>query len=218
MDNQETHEMTDKAVRYELYAEDCLDAMGRMSDASIDMTFTSPPFKDDDVPGDYWTLYAAWMSEIMRVTSKVAIIINSATRLNRIAVDWPPKRTMVWGKGISQYSWRWNPIFVYQISDSYKVNKYIWCDCFGVEAITGKWKVHKYQDPELLYATIIDMFKDCKTVFDPFMGSGTTGVVSLKADRYFIGCEMDMVNYLIARESISSTLSAGQSVSQLAFS
>jgi len=187
---------------FTLHNDDCLTVMRSMQDKSVDMTFTSPPFKEEDVEGEYWELYHQWMTEILRITSKVAVIIHSATKLNHIIATYPPKRTMVWGKGISQYSWRWNPIFVYQISDDYKVNKYIWGDSFGVEAVTGKWKVHQYQDPELLYATIIKMFKDCEIVFDPFMGSGTTGKAALFAGRHFIGCEFDPQNYEIARQEI----------------
>jgi DNA modification methylase len=178
--------------------------MQGMKAGSVDMVFTSPPFKDDDVDGNYWEIYETWMSEILRVTAKVAIIINSATRLNRIITSWPPKRVIVWGKGISQYSWRWNPVFVYQISDNYKVNKYIWCDAFGIEAINGQWKVHAYQDPELLYQTIIGMFPECETVFDPFMGSCTAGLVSLRLGRYFIGCEKNEEYFSIASEAIQT--------------
>jgi hypothetical protein len=161
-----------------------------LADNSVDMTFTSPPFKDEDVDGNYWELYDLWMNEILRVTSKVAIIINSANRLNTIIQRWPPKRTMIWGKGISCYSWRWNPVLVYQISDNYKVNKYIWGDAFGVESVTGKWKVHKYQDPLLLYQTIIAMFKDCQTILDPFVGSGTTILAARNLGRSAIGIDL----------------------------
>jgi DNA modification methylase len=189
-------------VSYQLYLGDCLDYMRTMPDKSVDMVYTSPPFKDEDVVGEYWELYGQWMDEILRITSKVAIIINSANRLNKIISTWPPKRTMIWGKGVSQYSWRWNPIFVYQISDEYKVNKYIWCDTFGVESITGKWKVHKYQDPELLYETIIKMFEGCLSVLDPFEGSGTTALVCQRLGLQFIGCEIDPVSYEITEERI----------------
>lgn len=187
-----------------LHFGDCLEYMRReMYMRSIDMTFTSPPFKDEDVDGDYWKYYDAWMEEILHVTKKVAIIINSASRLNKIITKWPPKRTMVWGKGITCYAWRWNPIFVYQISDDYKVNKFIWSDAFGVQAVLGNWKVHKYQDPEVLYETIIKMFKGCNSVFDPFMGSGTTGVVCKKLGLDFIGCEMDSESFATAEKRIN---------------
>lgn len=178
---------------------DCLEYMKGMKDKSVDLIFTSPPFKEEDVKGDYWELYDLWMREFLRVTSKAVIIIHSATKLNTVISKYPPKRTMVWGKGISQYAWRWNPIFVYQISDEYKVHKYIWCDAFGVEAITGKWKVHKYQDPELLYETVIKMFKGCQTVFDPFAGSGTTERACEKLGLDFVGCEIDPERFAIAK-------------------
>lgn len=165
--------------------------MATCSANQFDITFTSPPFKDDDVEGEYWFVYNEWMKEIFRVTGKVVVIIHSATKLNTLISLYPPKRLLIWGKGISQYSYRFNPILVYQQSDDYKVNKFIWSDCFGVEAITGKWKVHKYQDPELLYETILKMFKGCKTVFDPFLGSGTTERVCQKLELDFTGCEID---------------------------
>ena len=145
------------------------------SDNSIDCIFTSPPFKDDDVEGDYCKFYDGIFKDCMRISSKVVIIIHSATKMNEIIVKYPPKRTLIWGKGVVKYSWRYNPIFVYQISDDYKVNKYIWSDVFGVEPIQGKNKSHVYQDPELLYYTILKMFTGIKTVLDPFAGSGTTG-------------------------------------------
>jgi DNA modification methylase len=175
----------------QLLVGDCLETLKTVADHSIDMTLTSPPFKEEDVEGDYWALYKLWMAEIMRVTAKVVCIIHSAIKLNRLISEYPPKRIMVWGKGYSQCAWRWNPILVYQISDEYKVNKFIWCDAFGVESITGKWKVHKYQDPELLYETIIKMFKGCNSVLDPFSGSGTTAAVCVKLGIDFIGCELN---------------------------
>jgi DNA modification methylase len=161
-----------------------------VADKSVDMVFTSPPFKDEDVIGDYWSNYDAWMEEIFRVASKVVIIINSVNRLEGIVEAYPADRYLVWSKGITQTAYRWNPIFVYQLGD-YKVNKYIWCDAFGVASVVGKWKVHAYQDPLLLYKTIIEMFKDCKTVLDPFMGSGTTGVACKLLDLDFIGMDID---------------------------
>ncbi len=39
-------------------------------------------------------------------------------------------------------------------------------------------------------------------VFDPFMGSGTTGVSSIKYDRQFTGCEIEEKYYNIAKERI----------------
>jgi DNA modification methylase len=158
----------------ELKIGDCRDVLKTLPDNSIDIIFTSPPFKDEDVEGDYWTFYDEFFQEAYRVASKALIIIHSATKMNEYIRRYPPKRTMVWGKGIIASAWRFNPIYIYQKNEEYKINKYIWCDCFGVEPIKGNVKVHKYQDPLLLYKTILSMFKDCTSFCDPFAGSGTT--------------------------------------------
>lgn len=154
---------------------DCRVELPKLDDNSIDCILTSPPFKDEDVEGDYWDFYNGIFHEMTRVTSKVLIIIHSATKMNEIIKRYPPKRTLIWGKGMVKYSWRYNPIFVYQKTDEYKVNKFIWSDAFGIEPIQGKNKAHVYQDPELLYYTILKMFNGIETVLDPFAGSGTTG-------------------------------------------
>lgn len=182
---------------------DALEFLPTLADKSIDMIFTSPPFKDEDVVGNYWKFYNQFFKEAMRVTSKVVIIIHSATKLNTLITKYPPKRMMIWGKGISQYSYRWNPILLYQISDEYKINKCIWGDAFGIPSVNGKGKAHKYQDPLLLYYTILKMFKDCNLVLDPFMGSGTTGVACKILGKDFIGIDSSFISYDTAMRHIS---------------
>lgn len=187
----------------ELHLGDCLEVMRSMPDKSVDMIFTSPPFKEEDVESEYWDEYDQWFSEMDRLATKVTVVIHSATKLNKLIVEYPPKRTMIWGKGYSQCSWRFNPILLYQQSDDYKINKFIWADSFGVQAVQGKGKEHKYQDPELLYKTVIRMFKGCDTVLDPFMGSGTTGVACMQTGRNFIGIEIDPTYFAIAERRIA---------------
>ena len=173
-----------------------------LADSSVDMTFTSPPFKDDDISEDYFSAYSSWMSEIFRVTKKVAIVFNSSTKLKFVLDHWPADRVMVWSKGFSLMSFRWSPIFVYGIPP-YKVGKYIWCDAFGIQSIKNKWKVHQYQDPLFLYQTIIKMFKDCKTVLDPFVGSGTTGQACKLLKLDFIGFDILQEHSLLSKDRIS---------------
>ena len=184
----------------------CLDVMRGMVDKSVDLVFTSPPFKNEDVTGDYWVNYSKWFAEMSRVASKVIFIIHSSTKINRLMHDYPPKRLMIWGKGFSQYSYRFNPMLVYQIDPKYSVNRRIWSDCFAVPSMTKymEKKVHKYQDPEALYDAIFKMFGDCQTVLDPFCGSATSGVVSLKLGKDYIGIERDPECFTIAQRRIAA--------------
>jgi DNA modification methylase len=41
------------------------------------------------------------------------------------------------------------------------------------------------------------------TVFDPFMGSGTTAVACIQMGRNFIGCEMNPTYFAIAEKRIA---------------
>ncbi len=180
---------------------DCLEVMKNIPDKSVDMVLTSVPFKEEDVEGNYWEEYDKWFSEMNRVCSKVILIIQSATKLNDVITKYPPKRTMIWGKGVSCYSWRYNPVFVYQMSDDYKVNKYIWNDAFVFQSVLSK-EAHKYEDPINLYKTIIGMFKNCDLILDPFAGSGTTAVAAQSLKRNFIGIEISKEYCKIVRQRL----------------
>ena len=182
---------------------DCLEVMKNIPDNGVDMIFTSPPFKDEDVGGNYWEVYDKWFNEMIRIVDKCLITIHSATRLNYLAQKYPPKRWMIWGKGIVAYAWRFNPILIYQKTDNYKVNKYIWSDTIGVPPIKGSKKIQKYQDPLVLYSTIIKMFKECNLILDPFVGSGTTALACMELDKSFIGIDISEEYCEIARERIS---------------
>jgi site-specific DNA-methyltransferase (adenine-specific) len=78
--------------------------------------------------------------------------------------------------------------------------------CTGAERIkvNGK-KAHSTQKPEaLLYRIILSSSNSGEIVLDPFFGSGTTGAVTKKLKRHFIGIEQE-TNYVeIAQRRIES--------------
>ena len=51
---------------------------------------------------------------------------------------------------------------------------------------------------------ILSWSNEGDTVFDPFMGSGTTGKMALLNNRKFIGCEIDSEYFQIAKERIEA--------------
>lgn len=174
-----------------IYCQNCIDGLKQLDDNSIDMTFTSPPFKDEDVEGDYWAFYDKWFTEVRRVTKNVVLIVQSATRVSDIFAKYPPNRLMIWYKGVMVCAYRYNPIFCYQMRPDYKINKYIWSDVIGCYSIKTCDKVHKDQDPVYVYQTAIGMFKDCQLILDPFAGSGTTAEACKILNRNFIGFELN---------------------------
>lgn len=67
-----------------------------------------------------------------------------------------------------------------------------------------KFGKHPTQKPESLMTHFITVLSNNgDTVLDPFMGSGTTGVVSVKNERNFIGIELDKGYFNIAQKRIA---------------
>jgi site-specific DNA-methyltransferase (adenine-specific) len=86
--------------------------------------------------------------------------------------------------------------------------------CFNSSAITSNilnisskvpFKQHETQKPvELMTALIKLVSSENHTIFDPFMGSGTTGVAAKKLNRRFIGIELNADYFKIAEMRIAA--------------
>jgi len=79
--------------------------------------------------------------------------------------------------------------------------------CNGKERLkkNGK-KIHSTQKPEaLLHRIILATTNKGDAVFDPFLGTGTTAVVSKKLGRNYYGIEKDKKYFIAAKERISKT-------------
>lgn len=67
----------------------------------------------------------------------------------------------------------------------------------------GRNKLHPTQKPiELMEYLIQASSNEGDTVFDPFMGSGSTGVACVNLNRDFIGIELDENYFKIAKQRI----------------
>lgn len=78
-----------------------------------------------------------------------------------------------------------------------------------VKAINTNWVTvkesvgHPTQKPVELLRLILEKYtKKGETIFDPFMGSGTTGVACVQTGRNFIGIEIDPIYFEIAKNRI----------------
>jgi site-specific DNA-methyltransferase (adenine-specific) len=69
---------------------------------------------------------------------------------------------------------------------------------------------HPTQKPLALMRWCIDHAGVVKTIFDPFMGSGTTGVAAIQLGRKFIGIERDERYFDIACKRIEQAVAQGQ--------
>jgi site-specific DNA-methyltransferase (adenine-specific) len=68
-------------------------------------------------------------------------------------------------------------------------------------------KLHPTEKPvDLLKFYIANSSKENDVVFDPFAGSGSTGVAALELHRRFLGCELDTTYCKIAEKRISDAM------------
>lgn len=72
-------------------------------------------------------------------------------------------------------------------------------------------KFHPTEKPvELMRVLIENSTEENDIVFDPFMGSGSTGIAALNVGRRFVGCELDEGYFEIARKRIDEASNAEQ--------
>lgn len=66
------------------------------------------------------------------------------------------------------------------------------CSVIRYNTVPSHSRNHPTEKPEALFKYLIEKVTDeGLTVLDPFMGSGTTGVAAIKANRKFVGIECD---------------------------
>ena len=77
---------------------------------------------------------------------------------------------------------------------------------FSVGNNRGKYKrYHPTQKPIALYEYLLKTYSnECMTIFDPCMGSGTTGIACKNLNRNFIGIEKDEDYFKIAEQRINA--------------
>ena len=104
--------------------------------------------------------------------------------------------------------------FVFIFSNDRPYNRSFDCAQFERGTLSNIWKIkreqnkdHKAAFPQMLVKTIIENFtKENDTILDPFMGSGTTGLVCKYTNRNFVGIELDEKYFNIAKEKINGVL------------
>jgi len=79
----------------------------------------------------------------------------------------------------------------------------------GVARWSSEGRLHPTQKPVALMGWCMDQVKVSQgaVVFDPYMGSGTTGIAALRTGRRFIGIEKDPMHFQTALDRIQKEIS-----------
>jgi DNA modification methylase len=179
------------------------------------LVLTDPPYGINldynsytDTEDNWFRLMTAAIPEMTRVAKMVIFPACKQSRLRWYFENFPPNWIICWYKGspghrsfVGFNDWEAHLVYgktksrlcmhdYFQTMTSPKKGSFGHPCPKPIEWAT--WFVSRATDPSM-------------TVLDPFMGSGTTGIACKKLNRKFIGIELDIVYYSIAKQRISAS-------------
>lgn len=216
----------------QLYLGDCLDFMRTLPAGSVDAVVTDPPYAimggGSSIAGKGIVeafdtqFYEAWFREIateiyriltpsgaMWWTSDWRGAVTAERALARIGGYGANIRLAgvgVWdrgGLGMGYVLRKTYECFCVAVMPEWKRRKTDVADVWRLQWTPGdRENGHSSEKPVDLFTMALDLIGG-DTVFDPFMGSGTTGVACVRTGRRFIGCEIDASYFEIAQRRIA---------------
>ena len=207
-------------VPYKLYNKDCLEVIPTISD--VEAVVTDPPYGEvnrvsaglrnlDRGSADIKTFDEIHLAkEFSRIAKSVYVWCGteqvSSYRAGFVSSNMST-RVCVWEKTNpspmnGQFIWLSSiELCVFAKSSKAKFNEF--CASPVWRLPTEPKEYHPTAKPVLLMKKLIlASTNEGDTVFDPFMGSGTTGIAALQLGRRFIGCEIDPKYFAIAEKRI----------------
>jgi site-specific DNA-methyltransferase (adenine-specific) len=211
-------------VDVKLYQGDCLDVMRRLSDGCVDVIITDPPYnainrnsgglrlidkgKADDLPINIDELAIeflrlatgsiyVWCSDEQYTNWVMAFKDRGCT--TRICAWWKSNPSPMNG----EYLWL-SALELCVFARKRNAPFYRFCKPPLWHGPSESFPGHPTPKPLWLMSELVTASTPKRgTVFDPFMGSGTTGVACVQTGRNFIGCEIDPSYFAIAQKRIN---------------
>ena len=197
-----------------LYHGDCLKVMKDLEDGSVDAVITDPPYgigSNNIIPGGPSKFHkcelinydkANWdirqpkaIQNLVALNCRLVIFgANYYADILPISRGW-----VVWNKHTNGNFG--DGELIYTDKDcALKIFDYVWS---GMIKQKPEKRFHPTQKPLALMKWILENYTSSgDTIFDPFMGSGTTGVACVQTGRNFIGIEIDKGYFEIAEKRI----------------
>lgn len=217
--------------KYKLAQGDCLELFSHVKNESIDLIVTDPPYlmnyqshrrkdvykpiENDGLGGA--DLIKQFLKESYRVLKNDSAIYCFCSWHNvdlfkqEFEKYFKLKNILIWNKNNhgsgdlkGAYAPKYEMILYGHKGRSLFREKRI-ADVIDCAKISGAASVHPTEKPVELLEIFIRNNSDTKAwVLDPFMGSGSTGVATIKNGRNFIGFELEKEYFEIAKERIKS--------------
>ena len=188
-----------------LYEADCLELMPHLGE--FDAVVTDPPYGlgdwnnrgsnklrpfDSERTQEWDKAIGVEHIEMIRAAAPAQVIWGGNYFLDHLPRT---KQMFVWNKGIRNM--HFNDCEIAWCSQFREASR-----VFDYSPASAEPKQHPTQKPVALMEWCLGFLPDATTIFDPFMGSGTTGVACVKQGRKFIGIELDPDYFDIACKRI----------------
>jgi DNA modification methylase len=183
-----------------IYNIDCLDGFKLLSDESIDLVFTDPPYLKK-----YLYCYDYLANECPRIMKYGASLLTIVGHyaLEEVMYKFKGKLKYRWILCMNQFNGKharmamgievmWKPILWY-VKGAYPMGRGFLRDGIEITGTAGQEKKLHIWEQDLSWALyyIEKLTKPGDLVLDPFMGSGTVAVACRMLNRNFIGFEIN---------------------------
>lgn len=206
-----------------VYNEDCLETMKRMADKSVDLVLTDPPYginahkkrgdtgknshiKQKDYKGGEWDISIPQkeiFDEIFRI-SKRAIIFGGNYFIDNL---YNTSSFIVWDKVNGDNLYADCELAWTNFPSAVRKYEFRWHGFLQQDMANKEERHHPTQKPVELFKMILRDYalkNDYKTIYDPFMGSGTTAIACKSLGLDYIGSELDKDYYEIIQKRLQS--------------
>lgn len=207
-----------------LYLGDCMDILPTFD--KVDAVITDPPYgigadkgKKGTIPFKGGKAYEmAWHTENTWDKDRPCKeIFDLMVKNSEKAIIWGGNYFADWLSPQGKWLW-WDKC---QTMPTYGDGELAWTNLSGTTPKKFVWannkifadrtvRHHPTQKPLELMAWCIEQAGNPKTILDPFMGSGTTGVAAIQLGRKFIGIEREPKYFDIACKRIEQAVAQGQ--------
>ena len=211
-----------------LYNGDCLQLLQEISDKSIDICFTSPPYnrKRNDKYANYNDTKENYYEFLLKVIESLRLKVKKHIFLN-IQTNYYNKQDVY--RLIGTYADYIQQIFIWEKSNPLPASGNSITNAFEYFIVIGEkplksnrtyvknhlttsvnsdttTKIHKAVMKQEVSDWFIERFTNKEDiVIDPFMGLGTTGISCVKNKCDFIGIELDEQYFNIAKQRIEQS-------------
>ena len=194
-----------------LYHDNCLNVLPLLSSQSVDAIITDLPYGNNteyntykDTQDNLVRLISLFMPEALRVAKRILITCGVKNIHKYPEPDWILSWATPAGTGSSSWGFCcWQPILAYG-KDPYLAAGYGRRPDTIVFTGAGRQCGHPCPKPLDIMKWIVERGTlPGEVILDPFMGSGSTGIVAVQSDRDFIGMEIDDEYFRIAEKEIT---------------